>query len=138
MAGYVIKNPSVTINGTDVSDHIREVNVMMSAEDVDVTASGAGGKQHLQGIRDDRFELVALSDFAASQLDSIVYPLFSGASIFAVVVWPNSTVTSSSNPKFTGSSCILVEYNPVSGKIGDAAETPLTIPVNGTISKATT
>jgi hypothetical protein len=140
---FVIKTPSVVVGGaaggvggTDISDHIREIEVDMTAADVDITASGAGGHQRLQGIRDDKFTLTALSDFAANKIDATIYPLFAGASLFVVSVWAAGTVSLSTNPCYSGT-CILTEYKPISGKIGDASETPLTLPVNGVISRAT-
>jgi hypothetical protein len=137
MAVYVIRDAAVKINSVDLSDHITEVSVAMSADDVDVTAMGAGGRQRLQGIRDDSFTMTALSDFAAGEIDNTVFPLFTSGSLFLVEVWPAGTTTSSTNPKYSGTVVMTGEYTPVSGAIGDAASTPMTFPVNGTITKST-
>lgn len=134
---FVLRNAAVKINSIEVSDHVTEVEVNMSADDVDVTAMGAGGHQRLAGIRDDSFKLTVLSDFSASSIDQTIWPLFNGSSLFLVEVWANGTTSSATNPKYSGT-CILTEYDPIAGKIGDAATTPLTLPVNGVISRATT
>ncbi len=55
MASFVLRNAFISIDGNDFSNHCRECSVNLSADDVDVTAMGAGGHGHLAGIRDDRF-----------------------------------------------------------------------------------
>lgn len=137
MAVFVLSNAFVRINSVDLSDHIAEVTVSMSAADVDVTAMGAGGHQRILGIRDDSFQLTAYSDFAASKIDATLWPLFSGGSLFLVEVVGQGSSASSTNPRWSGT-CILTEYTPVSGAVGDAAMTPVTLPVNGTITRGTT
>lgn len=137
MSAFVLRNAAVRIDNVLVSDHVTDVAVNMSAADVDTTAMTAGGHQRLQGIRDDSFQITALSDFAAGSIDATIWPLFnSGTSLFLVEVWANGTVTAATNPKYSGT-CILIEYTPISGAVGDAASTPLNLPVNGVISRAT-
>jgi uncharacterized protein (AIM24 family) len=136
MAKFVIRNPAIKINSVDLSTYVKEVTVQMTAADVDMTASGAGGQEHAAGIRDDRFVLNAYSDFAAGAMDATVYPLFAGSSLFLVEVWANGTASSATNPKYSGT-VILLEYHPIDGAVGDASMTPLEMPVNGTISRAT-
>lgn len=137
MAAFVLRNAACRINSVLVSDHMTDVAVNMTAADVDQTAMGAGGHQRLQGIRDDSFALTALSDFTASSIDETIWPLFNGASSFLVEVWANGTTSSATNPKYSGT-CILTEYTPIAGAVGDISKTPLSLPVNGVISRATT
>ena len=133
---YVLRNAVVQLDGTDISTSIQSVAVDMSAADVNVTAMGAGGQQHLAGIRDDKFTFTAFSAFGASTLHSIVNAKFVAAGTLEVVVYPSGNTVGTLNPKFTGY-CPLLTYNPVSGAVGDAAMTPLEMPVNGTITVAT-
>jgi hypothetical protein len=136
MSEFIIKLTSVKINSQDISDHLREASVSLSAPPVDFRAMGDAGRKVVQGLREDEFALTAYSDFDAGQLDAIVWPLFSGGSVFLVEAWPAGTTTSATNPKYSGS-CILTEYTPISGEVGDAAMTPLTLPVNGYVTRAT-
>ncbi len=137
MAVFWIQNPWVRVNSVDLSDHVTEVAVETKADDVDVTASGASGKQHLAGLRDDKFTINMLSDFASAKVDQTLWPLFNGGSAFLVECAAAGTAISATNPKFSGT-CVLLTYQPVSGKIGDAAMTSLDMPVNGFIARATT
>lgn len=136
MAIFVLRNGYVKLGTTDVSDHIREVSVNLSADDVDVTAMGAGGHQHLAGIRDDRFTLTAYSDFSSS-IDSIIWPIFSAAGTILVEVAANSSTAAVTNPVYYHNSCSLLTYTPISGAVGDAATTPLEFVCSGTISVRT-
>jgi hypothetical protein len=133
---YVFRNAVVQLDGTDISTSIQSVAVDMAAADVNVTAMGAGGQQHLAGIRDDKFTFTAFSSFGASTLHSVVNAKFVAAGTLEVVVYPSGNTVGTANPKFTGY-CPLLTYNPVSGAVGEAAMTPLEMPVNGTITVAT-
>lgn len=134
---FVLRNVVVGIDGTDVSNHIREVTVAMSAAEVPVTAMGAGGVQRMAGIRDDRFTFSAFSDFAASQIHSLINTKFAAAGTFEIKVTSNTSTISATNPVFIGY-CPALSYNPISGAVGDAAMTPLDFPVNGTITVSAT
>lgn len=130
---FVLRNAKVAFDGVDFSTAVREVTVECSAADVDVTAMGAGGQQHLAGIRDDKFTFTCYSDFASSGLHATLSAKFAAAGTVAVQVIPVGSTISATNPMFAGYAPLLT-YNPVSGAVGDAAMTPLEMPVNGTIS----
>jgi hypothetical protein len=134
MASFVLRNAFVSIDTVDLSDHCREVAVELTADDVDVTAMGAGGHGHLAGIRDDKFTFTFYSDFAAGKVDATIQSKFAGGTTpFYVHVGPNNSTASATNPIYIGT-CFLLTYNPVSGAVGDAAMTPLEFVVQGTIS----
>lgn len=135
---YVIRNGVVAIDGVNISSLIREVSVEMSADDVDVTAMGAGGHGHLAGIRQDAFTFTAYSDFTASTgLHAVLSGKFTSAGTYEVKVTPSGSTIGTTNPLFIGY-CPALSYNPVSGAVGDAATTPVNMPANGTITIATT
>lgn len=134
-------NAWVRVNGVDLSDHTSEVSVTMTAADIDITTMGAGGHQRMAGLRDDKFALTMFSDMSAGKVDATLAPLLPnvsipGGSLFLVEVAANGTAISATNPKYSGT-CILLEYDPIAGKVGDAAMTPVTLPVNGYITRAT-
>jgi len=134
---FVIRNGKVGIDGTDITSLIREVSVELTADDVDVTALGAGGHGHLAGIRDDKFTFTAYSDFTASGLHSVLSSKFVSAGTYEVKVTPSGSTIGTSNPMFIGY-CPALSYNPISGAVGDAAMTPVEMPANGTITISTT
>ena len=133
---FVLRNAVVTVDGVDLSTNISEVNVEMSAAEVKTTAMGAGGEQRIAGIRDDKFTFTAFSNFDSGAVHATINPKFVAAGTVEVIVYASGNTVGTSNPKFIGS-CPVLTYNPVSGAVGDAAMTPLELPVNGTITVAT-
>ncbi len=134
MASFVLRNAFISIDGTDLSNHCRECSVNLSADDVDVTAMGAGGHGHLAGIRDDRFTFTFYSDFAASSVDTVLSSKFYGGTTpFVIHVAANTSTASATNPVYSGTTFLLT-YTPVSGAVGDAAMTPLEFVLQGTIT----
>jgi hypothetical protein len=133
---FVLRNCFASFDGVDLSDHVRDVEVITTAADVNVTAMGANGQQHLAGIRDDRFTFTMFSDFTTSKVHDTFYAKFAAAGTVAVIVRPTNGTVSAANPQFTGG-CPILTYTPIGGAVGDAAMTPIELPVNGTISYAT-
>lgn len=135
MAKFVLKDASVVVNGVDLSDHVIDVTVNQTVAIADGTAMGASGKGKMAGLGDDKFTVKFLSDFAAAKVDATLAPLVRAAA-FTVVVKPTSAAVSATNPTYTGS-CILSDYTPIGGSVGDRAEAPVTFEVDGIIARAT-
>ncbi len=137
MPKFVLRNAYVLFAGVDLSDHCRSVTVQTTKAEIDVTAMGAGGRQRLAGIGDDRFIFEMYSDFDASKVDQTLWPLFTNAATFSINVAANGGVAGTANPIYYGT-CVLLTYNPIAGAVGDASMTPIECPLSsGTISKAT-
>ncbi len=134
MAIFVLKTAFVSVDGVDLTAHIREVGVTMAADDIDVTAMGSNGHQHLAGLRDDRFTFTCYSDFASGQVDATLQSKFAGGTTpYVIHVGPNNSTASATNPIYSGT-FFLLTYSPVSGAVGDAAMTPLEFVPVGTIT----
>lgn len=139
MPAFVLKNAYVLLGGVDFSDHTREVHVELSADDVDITAMGAGGKTHLAGLRDDKITLSMYSDFSATKIDAVLRPVFYNAGTITCWVAYNGSTAAATNP-FFGGTFQLLTYTPIGGAVGDASMTPVElVPYagQGTISVAT-
>lgn len=109
---------TLTVNGVDLSDHVREITIDMSADDLDATAMGAVSKAHAVGLRDDKIEVTFLADFAAAKVDATLFPLVGSSTPFTVACKPSSAATSSSNPSYTLSS-LLFDYTPIDVSVGE-------------------
>jgi predicted secreted protein len=117
MAKQVFTNAYVTVNGTDLSDHIAAVTLDFSADEIETTAFGtAGYRSRVAGLKDGSIQLDWHQDFAASSVDSVLNSAF--GSVGTVVVIPNGTVASSTNPRYT-IQAVVSSYSPVAGSIGD-------------------
>lgn len=129
-----IQNPYVTINGTDVSEYIRRAAITMTQEELDVTASGDSGKARIAGLRDDKFEFDLYQNFSAGTVDALLWALFDGKVEFPVVVAQSGSALGTSNPGYYGT-CIMTEYPPLDGEIGEVKMTKISLPVTGKIGR---
>lgn len=131
MAKFVLKDAVVTIAGVDLSDHFSSVTIEDSADEVEFTSFGAGYREFGQGLKDATITVEAFQDFAASEVDATLYPLYSEGGTFDVVVKAENTEVSATNPSYTLKSR-LFSYSPIAGAVGDASTTSLTFRNAGT------
>ena len=116
MAKLVLRDCYVVVNGTNFS---------------------GSGRERVHGLQDNSFTVTFQQDFAAASVDAVLFPLWNNENEFTVEIRPTSGAVSASNPKYTGT-CILLEYQPLSGDVGDLSETEVTFNVQrGTFTRAT-
>lgn len=135
MAVFVLKNAYVSINSVDLSNRVRKVTVNIKAADEDTTAMSATGKGRIAGLRDDGITVEFNQDFAALNVDATLFPLV-GAAAFPVIVKPVAGSASATNPRYYGN-CILTEYTPIDGSVGNVATASVNMPCDGYLQRAT-
>lgn len=137
MAKVVLKNCRVEVNGTDFSDHVQAVTVTMSKDEVETTNFSGSGRERVAGLQDNSFEIEFQQDYAAASTDAVLFPLWNNETEFTVKVRPTSSAISTSNPEYSGT-CVLLEYTPLAGDVGDLSTTEVTFNVQrGTFARAT-
>ena len=138
MAIVMSNDVSLTVNGVDLSDHVREIKINMSAEDLDATAMGATSKAHTPGLRDDRMEVTFLQDYASGKVDATLSGLVSSSTGFTVIAKPTSAAVSTTNPSYT-MSALLFDYTPIDAEVGEISMPEVTfLPAPGSkITRAT-
>lgn len=135
MAKQVFTNAYVTVNGTDLSDHVASVTLDTSADEIETTAFGtAGWRSRVAGLKDGSIKLDWHQDFAASSVDSILNSAF--GSVGTVVVIPSGTAPSSVNPRYT-IPCVISSYSPVAGSVGDLLTFSTTWAFAGALTRGT-
>jgi hypothetical protein len=134
MAHFVVKTPVVTINGVDLSDHIKSATITYQAEEKQDTSFGAASVTRLPGLLNWSIAVEAHNDFAASEIDATLFPLV-GAASFTVTVKPTNASPGATNPNYSGS-CLLTSY-PINLAIGEISTTSITMPGTGTLSRLT-
>ena len=125
MAKHVLKDASIVVNGVNLSDHVSEVTIETSRDEVDVTAMGAVNKMIVAGLGDATITMTVYQDYAAASVDATLFPLSQTNTPFAVVVKPTSAAVSATNPSFT-MQALLFDYSPIAGGVGDANTTEVT------------
>lgn len=135
MARIVLTNAGVKIGGVDLSDHIAQVELNRTFDEVETTAFGDGGRTRVAGLEDSSLTLSFHQDFAAASVEATVGPLVGGTAAFEV--FPSGTGTpTAANPKYSGT-VLLTEWSPVAGTVGDLLTADVTWPVSGVVAKAT-
>jgi hypothetical protein len=135
MAKLVLTNAVVKINSVDYSANVNQVEIAVTADEVDTTAfSSTGWRTVTGGLKSGSVTLSFHNDFAAGALDGALWPLFN--TLATVVVLPNGTTAGTSNPSYTFTA-LVNNLTPISGSVGDLATQNLTWPVSSEITRAT-
>lgn len=134
MARIVLTDAGVVLGGVDLSDHIAQVEVNQTFDEVETTAFGDGGRTRVAGLEDSSITLSFHQDFAAASVDDTINPLVGGTAAFEI--YPAGTTVSATNPKYSGT-VLLTEWSPVSGTVGDLLTADVTWPVSGQVTRAT-
>lgn len=134
MAVQVLTNASITIGGTDFAARSNSVTLNYEIDSVEVTAFG-GNHQFTGGLQNNSVEITLMQDFAATQVESVIYPLVGTTTTLVII--PVNTTVSSTNPRYTITNAYLAAHTPVAGAVGELAMTTLTF-TGGTLVKTTT
>lgn len=138
MAIVMSNDVSLVVNSVDLSDHVREIQIQMSSEDLDATAMGAVSKAHTVGLRDDRIEVTFLQDYASGKVDATLSGLVGSSTGVTIVAKPTSGAVSTTNPSYTMSG-LLFDYTPIDASVGEISMPKVTfLPAPGSkITRAT-
>lgn len=134
MPKMVLLNAFVSLNSTNLSTNANKIELTWDAEEKDVTTYGSGGaKEVLGGLKSGTLAIEFKQDFAASALDSIMWPLL--GTVVPFEVRSDQAVVGASNPKWTGS-VLIKEWKPIQGSVGDEASVGVSFPTSGMVVRA--
>ena len=134
MASVVLTDAYISIGGNVLSSRGISVALDYSAELLDETAFGDTTRTRLGGLKDWTLTLSMHEDYAASQLDSILFPLV--GTLVALELRPTSGAVSTSNPKYTGNG-VFGSYPALVGGVGELVKTDIKFEAAGTLTRAT-
>ena len=135
MAKFVATNYNIKINSVDFSTAIAAVTFDISAAEQETTAFGDTFVQRIAGLKDASVTLDFHQDFGAASVDATLFPLLGGNA--TVVVIPNGSVVSATNPSYTGV-FLVTEYSPFASSVGDLATLSVSMPLaSGTVTRGT-
>src|SRR5262245_59065736 len=120
MAKFVLKDATITVNGTDLSQYASSVSVAADAEEVEFTGFGTSGYREFgQGLKDATISAMFFQNFGTATgdiVDGVINPLHSSGGTFDVVVQSTSSAASPTNPKYTMRSRVF-SYHPIDGGV---------------------
>ena len=134
MSKLVLTNPTITLDGFDVSDHCTSVTFGTVYDLVEVTQMGDIAKKMVAGLEENSLSLELQQDFGVSQLESVIYPN-RGLRVNCTVRPVNDTV-SATNPQYAFQ-VLISEWTPLNGSVGSLATVSVNWPIYGQITKTT-
>lgn len=136
MARIVLTDVGVVIAGVDLSDHVASVTINQSFDAVETTAFGDNGRTRVGGLQDSSISLDFHQDFAAADVDATISPLVGGTASFLFAPFGTAVAASGTAPRYTGT-CLITEWTPLNGAVGDLSTASVTWPVSGVVARGT-
>jgi len=134
MAKIVLTNAVVTVNTVDLSDSVSSITLNSSFDSVETTGfSSTAARTRIGGLADNSISLEFHQDYASGEVEATIFPLL--GTVTTVTVKPVSGATTATNPLYTVS-CLVSEWTPLNGAVGELATASVTWPVSGAITKA--
>ena len=134
MAKIVLTNAVVTVNTVDLSDSVSSITLNSSFDSVETTGfSSTAARTRIGGLADNSISLEFHQDYASGEVEATIFPLL--GTVTTVTVKPVSGSTTATNPLYTVS-CLVSEWTPLNGAVGELATASVTWPVSGAITKA--
>jgi hypothetical protein len=134
MAVLALTNAYISVNAVVLSDHGNSVSVNYEIDQVETTAFGSSGHTFTGGLQNNSVEIAFNQDYATSNVEATIYPLVGTTT--TLIIKPNGSTTSATNPSYTITGAYLAAHTPVAGKVGELVTTTLTF-TGGTMAKAT-
>lgn len=129
MARIVLTNVAVTFGATDISSYVTSVTLGSTYDVVETTAFGNTARTRVAGLADNSVSFEFNQDYAASALESVIYPTLGTA--VSITVRPVAGTT----PVYSFSA-LVSEWTPLNGAVGELATASVTWPISGTITKS--
>lgn len=133
MAKFFAQDYKVTVDGTNLSESIASVTLDITTDEVETTAFGAEFRTRIGGLKDASVSLDFHQDFGAGSIDELLFPLL-GTTV-EITIAPTSGAVSATNPTYTFD-CLVTQYQPFAGAVGDLATLSITWPVSGDVVRA--
>lgn len=137
MAKMVLLAAYLNLAGNVLNDRCSKIELSAEIEDKDVTTfASLGWKELLGGLGSGSLAITFKNDYAASNVDSIMWPLLLTRTPQTFEVRADQAAVGTSNPKYTGA-VLIKEWKPIMGSVGDVAEAEVSFPTSGAITRAT-
>lgn len=129
MAKVVLTNQlTVTVNGTNLSDHVAAITVNVESTEVETSAFGNIWRTRVGGLKSGSVALSFHTDYAAGSVNAVLGPLLGSE---GTVV---ASGTLGGTPVAGTAVCLVTSLTPIGGAIGDLMTQDVTWPTSGTVS----
>ena len=142
---YVLLSTSTGAGTRDMSNRVMQVTLERDADEHDDTVMGLTAHSRVIGLESWQFSMGMLQSFSTGDggentdaILSTLYDLSKSGGKFLVTVRKDATENlGPANPTFSGL-CVLKNYNPLDGEVGDLLKTDVTFLGSGNLSRSVT
>jgi len=134
MATFVLKNAYLSVNGVDLSDHLREVTLEATADSQESTVMGDDFREYEGGLKDWTLAVSFNQDFAAGSVDATLWVAL-GTKV-PIVLRYDAGSRSTTNPDYIGTG-LVTNYTPIGNAVGELAVAPLSVQGSGPLARRT-
>ncbi len=134
MAKFYAQDYKITVGTANLSTSLASVTLDITADEVETTAFGSSYRTRIGGLKDASVSLDFHQDFGSGAIDALLFPLL--GSTVAVKIVPTSGTITATNPEYS-MDCLVTQYQPFAGAVGDLATLSVTWPVSGAVTRAT-
>jgi hypothetical protein len=114
----VLSNASVAIGAVDLSDQVRSVTLTVGFDQLEVTAMGATGRAFTKGLQSVDVSLEMFNSYGSSEVEATLWDVC-GDDAVTLVISPNGTTESATNPEYTITGAHLSTFTPIVGTVGE-------------------
>lgn len=98
MAKFVLAHPKLDIDGTNLEDHASSLEITSEFDEVEFTSFCSDYKEYGQGLGDCTWTVDFYQDFAAGEVDAVLWPLSNTGGTFLIKASPGSVAVGATNP----------------------------------------
>ena len=113
-----LNNASVAIGAVDLSDQVQSVTLTIGFDQLETTAMGATGRAYTKGLQSVDVSITMFNSYGTSEVEATLWDVC-GDDAVTLVISPNGTTESATNPEYTITGAFLSNFTPVVGTVGE-------------------
>jgi hypothetical protein len=134
----ILRDVSVMVDGSTLTESARSVNIDTSSDEIDVTAFGGSGWREFEpGLKAGTIEVEFYQGFDSGGVYDTLWPLSESAEEFEIRIGPKGDTGASDNPVFVAL-VKLFGFRFLQGDVGAASTNPVTFRLTGAPTLNTT
>ena len=136
MAIFLNNKVGVKVNSVDLSDHVTNISLNRSFEELDVTAMGDTGRKAVKGLEASSLTIDFLNDTASANVLDTIQAAW-GTTLEVKLLQEKGTAVGATNPLYT-MNVLVNNTTDINGATGDMSTQSVTWNVQGATTVATT
>ena len=113
-----LNNASVAIGAVDLSDQVQSVTHTIGYDQLETTAMGDNGRKYTTGLQSVDVSITMFNSYGSSEVEATLVDVV-GDDAVTLVISPNGTTESATNPEYTITGAFLSNFTPVTGTVGE-------------------